>query len=86
VRFDLAKEREGGTAGGGGGGGGLVLSRERDGESIGMEGADVVEGDVRADVVEGGGNDGLELSHVECVSVTGRRHVCLTLFAHLLSL
>jgi hypothetical protein len=41
VRFDLAKEREGGTASGGG----LVVGRGR-GESIGMEGADVVEGDV----------------------------------------
>jgi hypothetical protein len=42
VRFDLAEEREGGAAGGGGG---LVLGRGR-GESIGMEGADVAEGDV----------------------------------------
>jgi hypothetical protein len=69
VRFDLAKEGEGGAAGGG-----LVLGRGR-GESIGMEGADVVESDMRADVVERGGNDGLELCHVECVTVTGRRHV-----------
>ncbi len=30
-----------------------------------MECADVVEGDVEADVVERGGNDGLELSHVD---------------------
>lgn len=69
MRFDLAQEREGGAAGGGGG---LVLGRC---ESIGMEGADVVEGDVRADVVEGSGNDSFELCHVECVTVTGRRHV-----------
>lgn len=69
MRFDLAKEREGGTAGGG-----LVLGRGR-GESIGMEAADVVESDVGADVVEGGGHDGLELCHVECVTATGGRHV-----------
>jgi len=37
-----------------------------------MECADVVEGDVGADVVERGGNDGLELGHVECVTVAGR--------------
>jgi hypothetical protein len=69
VRFDLAKEREGGAAGGG-----LVLGRGR-GESIGMEAADVVESDVGADVVERGGDDSLELCHVECVTATGRRHV-----------
>ena len=51
MRFDLAKEREGGTAGGGGGGGGggwsglVVLGRGR-GESGCLEGADVVEGEV----------------------------------------
>lgn len=79
MRFDLAKEREGGTAGGG-----LVLGRGR-GESIGMEAVDVVESDVGADVVEGGGHDSLELCHVECVTATGGRHVEERLSLSLLS-
>lgn len=73
MRFDLAKEGEGGAAGRRRRR--LVLGRRGRGESIGMEGADVVESDVRADVVERSGDDCLELCHVEWVTVTGRRHV-----------
>lgn len=65
MRLDLAKERKGRAAGG------PVIGRGR-GEPSGIESADVVEGDVWGDVVERGGDDGLELSHVECITVTGR--------------
>jgi len=63
VRFDLAKERKGGGAAGR-----LHVGRGR-GESSGVES---VEGDVWADVVERGGDDCLELGHVERVAVSGR--------------
>ncbi len=74
VRLDFAKEGEGVAAGA------LVCGRgrgrrRRRHESVGAERravGDVGEGDVGADVVEGGGHDGLELCHfVGCVVTEG---------------
>lgn len=66
MRFDLAKERKGGGAAGG-----PLPGRGRGGSGR----VESVEGDVCADVVERGGDDCLELGHVEGVAVSGRRHV-----------
>jgi len=75
VRLDFAKKGEGVAAGALVCGSGRGRRRRRH-ESVGAERraavGDVGEGDVGADVVEGGGHDGLELCHfVGCVVTEG---------------